>query len=147
MSQSGFGPRVPPDERPIVGRVDSGDFVCGLCDYVTSMKELHPDDPRHPTDDWLNQGFAMILLDQAREVTSAPEQGTPSVGGPTARGSASSQKFSMQRNLAATTTGVANLRFGLKTVHLIQWLKDKPFRVRGSTFIGPSSFGNWNDWT
>ena len=74
-----------------------------------SMKELMPGDPRHPMDDWLNQGFALILLDQAREVTSAPKQGTPSVRGPTAGGSASSQKSSMQRNLAAATTGVANL--------------------------------------
>ena len=65
MSQSGFGSGGPPDERPIGGRVDSEDFVCGLCDYMTSMKELHPDDPRHPSDDWLTQSLAMISLDQA----------------------------------------------------------------------------------
>ena len=35
----------------------------------------------------------------------------------------------MQRNLAATMTGVANLWLGSKTAHLTQWLKDKPFRV------------------
>ena len=35
----------------------------------------------------------------------------------------------MQRNLAATTTGVANLRLGSKKGHLTQRLKDKPIRV------------------
>ena len=111
MSHSGFGPGGPLDKWSIMGHFDSEDFVCGLRDYVTSMKELHPDDPCHPTDDLLTQGLAMISLDQAREVTSAPEQGTPSAGGTTARGSASSQKSSMQRNLAAATTGW--LTFGL----------------------------------
>ena len=77
---------------------------------MTSMKELNPGDPCHPSDDWLNQCFAMISLDQVLEVTCAPEQDTPSVGEPTAGGSASSQKSSMQQNLAAATTGVANLR-------------------------------------
>ena len=71
----------------------------------------------------------MILLDQAREVTSAPKQGTPSAGGMTAGDSASSQKSSMQQNLAAATTGVANLRLKSKTAHLTQQLKDRPFRV------------------
>ena len=112
-----------------MGHFDSRDFVCGLRGYVTSMKDLHPDDPGHPSDDWLTQGFEMILLDQAPKVTSAPKQGTPGVGGPTAEGSASSQQSSMQRNLAATTTGVANLWLGLKTAYLTQWLKDKPFSV------------------
>ena len=93
------------------------------------MKELIPGDPRHPSDDWLNQGFAMILLDQTREVTSTPKQGTPSAGGTKAGGPPSSQKSSTQRNLAAATTGVANLRLKLKTAHLTQRLKDKPFRV------------------
>ena len=64
MSQSGFGLGVSQDERPIMGRVDSRDWVGSLCDYVTSMKELNPGDPCHPLDDWLNQCFAMILLDQ-----------------------------------------------------------------------------------
>ena len=64
MSQSGFGPGVSLDERPIIRCVDSRDWVGSLRDYVTSMKELNPGDPRHPSDDWLNQCFAMILLDQ-----------------------------------------------------------------------------------
>ena len=112
-----------------MGCVDSEDFVCGLRDYVTSMKDLHPDDPGHPSDDWLTRGFEMILLDQGRKVTSAPKQGTPGVRGPTAEGSASSQQSPMQWKLAATTTGVANLRLGSKTAHLTQRLKDKTFRV------------------
>ena len=65
MSQNGFGPGGPSDKRPIMGHLDSEDFVCGLHDYVTSMKYLHPDDPGHPSDDWLTWGFEMILLDQA----------------------------------------------------------------------------------
>ena len=129
MSKSGSGSGVPSDEWPIVGCVDSEDYVCGLKDYVTSMKELIPDDPRHPSDDWLNWGFAMILLDKTQEVTSTPEQGTPSIGETKAWGPPSSQKSSTRQNLAAATTGVANLRLKSKTAHLTPRLKDRPFRV------------------
>ena len=131
MSQSGLGTGGPSgeDKRPIVGHFDSKDFVCGLCDYVTSMKDRHPEDPDHPPEDWLSQGIEMILLDQGRTVTSAPKQGTFSVGGQTAGGPASSQQSPMQWKLAATTTGVANLRLGSKTAHQTQRTKDKTFRV------------------
>ena len=109
MSKSGSGSVVSLDKLPVMGRPDSEDYVRCLKDYMTSMKELVPGDPRHPTDDWLNQGFVMILLDQALEVTSTPEQGTPSARGTKAGGPPSSQKSSTQQNLAAATTGVANL--------------------------------------
>ena len=51
MSKSGSGSVVSLDELPVMGCPDSEDYVCGLKDYVTSMKELIPDDPRHPSDD------------------------------------------------------------------------------------------------
>ena len=77
----------------------------------------------------MSQGIEMILLEQGRTVTSAPKQGTFSVGGQKAGGPASSQQSPMQRKLAATTTGVANLWLGPKTAHQTQWTKDKTFRV------------------
>ena len=131
MSQSGLGigGSSEDDRRPIYGQFDSEGWVVGLRDYVTSMKDRHPEDPDHPSEDWLSQGLKMILLDQGRTVTSAPKQGTSGVGGQTSGGTASSQQSTMQWNLAATTTGVANLQLGLKTVHQTQRLKDKTFRV------------------
>ena len=54
----------------------------------------------------------MISLDQGRTVASAPKQGTSGVGGQKSGGpalAASSQLSAMQRNLAVTTAGVANL--------------------------------------
>ena len=131
MSQSSFGTGGPSeeDERPIIGHFDSKDFVCGLRDYVTSMKDCYPDDPEHPSEDWLSQGIEMILLEQGRTVTSAPKQGTFSVGGQKAGGPASSQQSPMQRKLAAMTTGVANLWLGSKMAHQTQRTKDKTFRV------------------
>ena len=104
MSKSGSGSMVL-DELPVMGRPDSEDYVHAIKEYVTSMKELIPNDPHHPLDDWLNRKFAMILLDQTQEVTSTPEQGTPSAGGTKAGGPTSSQKSSTQRNLAAATIG------------------------------------------
>ena len=62
MSKSGSGSMVL-DKLPVMGRPDSEDYVCAIKEYVTSMKELIPNDPRHPTDDWLNRGFAIISWD------------------------------------------------------------------------------------
>ena len=73
MSKSGSG-SVVLDELPVMGRPDSEDYVHAIKEYVTSMKELIPGDPYHPSDDWLNQGFAMISLDRNQEATSTPEQ-------------------------------------------------------------------------
>ena len=60
MSKSGSGSVVSMDELPVMGRPDSGDYVHALKEYVTSMKELIPGDPHHPSDDWLNRGFAYL---------------------------------------------------------------------------------------
>ena len=135
MSQSDLGTGGPSgeDEPPIIGHFHPKGFVCGLRDYITSMKDRHSEDPDHPPGDWLSQGFEIILLDQGRTVTSAPKQGTNGVGGQKSGGPASSQQSTMQQNLDATTTGVANLQLGLKTAHQTQWLKDKTFRVHASS--------------
>ena len=91
MSKSGSGSMLL-DELPVMGRPDSEEYVCAFCEYVTTMKELAPNHPSHPTDDWLNRGFAMILLDGSREAASTPEQGTPSAGWKNAGGSPPSRK-------------------------------------------------------
>ena len=117
------------DELPVMGHPDSEDYVRAIREYVTSMKELIPNHPSHPTDDWLNRGFAMISLDGNQEAASTPKQGTPIAGGMKAGGSPPSRKSTTRRNVAAATTGVANLRLKSKTAHLNQQLKDRPFRV------------------
>ena len=75
MSQSGLGPGSSrgDDGRPILtGRTDSKGWITSLKDYVNSMKERCPDDI-HPDEEWLATGFAMILLDQERTVTTPPK--------------------------------------------------------------------------
>ena len=59
MSKSGSG-SILLDELPVMGRPDSEQYVRAFREYVTTMKELAPHHPNHPTDDWLNEGFAMI---------------------------------------------------------------------------------------
>ena len=76
MSQSGLGTvsSLEDDMRPIYGQFDSEGWVPGLRDYVTLMKGRFPAED-HPSEDWLSQGFEMILLDQGRTVASTPKQG------------------------------------------------------------------------
>ena len=126
MSQSGLGSgsSLEDDKWPKIfyGQFDSEGWVAGLCDYVTSMKDRFPAED-HPSEDWLSQGFEMILLDQGRMVASTPKQGTSSVSGQKSEGpasAASSQLSAMQRNLDVTTSGVANLELSSKSVHQSQ---------------------------
>ena len=98
------------DELPVMGRPDSEEYVRAFREYVTTMKELAPNHPSHPTDDWLNEGFAMILLEGNREAASTPKQGTPSACGKKAGGLPPSWKSTTQWDLVAATTRVANLR-------------------------------------
>ena len=93
------------------------------------MKERCPGE-YHPDEEWLSKGFAMILLDWERTVATAPKQGTSGVGGQVSGGPASAASrplAAMQRNLDVTTSGVANLGLGSKTVHLSQRNKDRLF--------------------
>ena len=69
MSQSGprSGSSLGDDERPILSsfrdsRTESEDWITGLSDYVSTMRELYPGE-NHPKEDCLSNGFAMILLD------------------------------------------------------------------------------------
>ena len=96
MSKSGSGSIVL-DELPVMGHPDSEDYVHAIKEYVMFMKELIPGDPRHPSDDWMNRGFAMILLDRTQEAASTPEQGTPSTGGTKAGGSPCDGTWLLQR--------------------------------------------------
>ena len=66
MSQSGHRPGSSneEDERPILrsfqdGQMDSEDWITGLRDYVTTMREHYPGE-NHPDEQWLSKGFAMI---------------------------------------------------------------------------------------
>ena len=76
MSQSGLGPvsSLGDDRRPKIsnGRIDSKDWITGIRYYVNSMKDRCPDE-YHPDEEWLSQGFEMILLDRERMVTTAPK--------------------------------------------------------------------------
>ena len=114
MSKSGSG-SILLDELPVMGRPDSEQYVRAFREYVTTMKELAPNHPSHPTDDWLNEGFAMISLEGSQEATSTPEQGPPSAGGKKAGGLPPSRKSTTQRDLVAATTRVANIRLRSET--------------------------------
>ena len=131
MSQSGLrtGSSLE-EEQPIYSQFDSKGWVVGLRDYVTSMKDQYPAED-HPSEAWLSQSLKMISLDQGRMVTSAPKQGTSGVSGQKSgtASAASSQLSAMQRNLAVTSAGVANLELSSKLAHQTQQLKDKTFRV------------------
>ena len=119
MSQSGLGPGSSrgDDGRPILtGRTDSKGWITGLLDYVNSMKEYCPDDT-HPNEEWLATGFAMILLDQERTVTTPPKQGSLAVTGQGSGDSVSSQLSGMQRRLDVRTAGVANSEPSSKSAH------------------------------
>ena len=75
MSQSGLRPgsSLGDDRRPILnGRIDSKDWITGICYYVNSMKDRCPDE-YHPDEEWLSQGLKMISLDQERTVTTTPK--------------------------------------------------------------------------
>ena len=81
MSQTGLRPGSSDGEdgRPILrtlqdGQTDSMDWITGLRDYVNSMKERCPGE-NHPDEEWLSKGFAMILLDRERKVTTAKTAG------------------------------------------------------------------------
>ena len=80
MSKSGSGSVVSLDELPVMGRPDSKDYILGLRDYVTSMKELVPGDPRHPTDDWLNRGLQLFCWTRPRKLPLLPSK-APQVPG------------------------------------------------------------------
>ena len=73
MSKSGSG-SILLDELPVMGRPDSEQYVRAFREYVTTMKELAPNHPSHPTGDWLNEGFAMILLEGSRKPPLPPSK-------------------------------------------------------------------------
>ena len=139
MSQSGpkSGSSLGDDERPILSsfrdsRTESEDWITGLSDYVTTMRELYPGE-NHPKEDWLSKGFAMISLGQGREVTTNSLQGVSGIGGQVSVGSASADPRSlsaMQRNLDVTTSGVASLGLSSRPAHSSQRHKDRLFRVQ-----------------
>ena len=139
MSQSGLRPSssLDEDERPILSsfrdsRTESEDWITGLSDYVTTMRELYPG-KNHPKEDWLSKGFAMILLGQGREVTTNSLQGVSGIGGQVSGGPATAAPRSlsaMQRNLDVTTSGVASLGLSSRPAHLTQRHKDRLFRVQ-----------------
>ena len=95
MSQSGprSGSPLGNDERPILSsfrdsRSEFEDWITGLSDYVTTMRELYPGED-HPGADWLAKGFAMISLGQGREVATNSLQGVSGIGRQVSVGSAS----------------------------------------------------------
>ena len=132
MSQSGHRPGSSKgdDERPILSsfwdsQTDSEDWITGLCDYVTTMREHYPG-KNHPDEAWLSKGFARISLDRERTVATNSLQGASGVGGQVSGGPASAAPRSlaaMQRNLDVTTSGVANLGLSSRSAHLNQQTK------------------------
>ena len=102
MSQSGprSGSSLDGDERPVLSafrdsRLESKDWITGLCDYVATMRELYPGE-KHPDEEWMSKGFAMISLDQGREVTTNSLQGVCGISGQVpAVGSASASPRSL----------------------------------------------------
>ena len=139
MSQSGprSGSSLDGDERPVLSafrdsRSESKDWITGLRDYVATMRELYPGED-HPDEEWMSKGFAMISLDQGREVTTNSLQGASGIGGQVpAVGSASAPPRSlsaMQRNLDVATSGVASLGLSPRPAHSSQRVKDRLFRV------------------
>ena len=139
MSQSGprSGSSLDGDERPVLSafrdsRSESKDWITGLRDYVATMRELYPGE-KHPDEEWMSKGFAMISLDQGREVTTNSLQGVCGIGGQVpAVGSASASPRSlsaMQRNLDDATSGVASLGLSPRPAHSSQRVKDRLFRV------------------
>ena len=139
MSQSGLRPgsSLDEDERPILSsfrdsQTESEDWITGLSDYVTTMRELYPGKD-HPGAEWLSKGFAMISLGQGREVATNSLQGVSGIGGQVSVGSASADPRSlsaMQRNLDVTTLGVASLGLSSRQAHSSQQHKDRLFRVQ-----------------
>ena len=139
MSQSGpkTGSSLSEDERPILStfqdrRSEFGNWRTGLCDYVSQMRELCPG-VDHPDEGWLAKGFAMISLDQGKEVATENLQGVSGIGGQVPEGGASASPRSlpaMQRNLDVATTGVASLGLSSRLAPSSQRVKDHLFRVQ-----------------
>ena len=139
MSQSGprTGSSPGEDDRPILSTFQDrssefGNWRTGLSDYVSQMRELCPG-ADHPDEGWLNKGFAMISLDQGKEVATQNLQGAVGIGGQVPGGRAQAPPKSlpaMQRNLDAATTGVASLGLSSRLVPSSQRVKDRLFRVQ-----------------
>ena len=131
MSPSGLStgsPRENDGRLILTGQTDSKGWITSLKDYVNSMKEGCPDE-NHPNEEWLSAGFAMILLDQERTVTTPPKQGSLAVTGQGSGDSVSSQLSGMQRRLDVRTSGVANSELVSQPAHQNQRTKDRTFRV------------------
>ena len=76
QSGSGTGSSLDKDDRPILSsfqdrKSEFGSWRTGLIEYVSRMRELCPEDG-HPDEEWLNKGFAMILLGSRRLQWSGP---------------------------------------------------------------------------
>ena len=139
MSQSGSrtGSSLNKDDRPILSTfqdrsLEFGSWRTGLSDYVGQMRKLCPG-ADHPDEGWLNKGFAMISLDQGKEVTTQDLQGAVGIGGQVPEGRAQAPPRSlpaMQRNLDVATSGVASLGLSSRLAPSSQRVKDRLFRVQ-----------------
>ena len=92
QSGSGTGSSLNKDDMPILSsfqnrKSEFGSWRTGLSEYVSRMRELCPED-RHPDEEWLNKGFAMISLDQGQEVATQDLQGAVGIGGQVPEGKA-----------------------------------------------------------
>ena len=131
MSQSGSGTGSSlGKDRPILGafqdrKSESESWRTGFSNYVSRMRELCPEES-HPDEEWLNKGFALILLDQGQEVTTQDQQGAVGSGGQVSGGTAQASPGSlptMPAHLDAAASGVAGLRIVLNTRPLLKGLK------------------------
>ena len=138
MSQSGSGTGSSlSKDRPILGafqdrKSESESWRTGFSNYVSRMRELCPEES-HPDEEWLNKGFALILLDQGQEVTTQDQQGAVGSGGQVSGGTAQASPGSlptMPAHLDAAASGVAGLRIRSKHAASSQRVKDRHFRVQ-----------------